>query len=372
LTRAWAELLTTAADPVILSTCAKDYTTWADHYPPGHDRVGNVDVLRFPVDTPRDQTAFDAASSRLQELGPGRITGADGDDWQRLQGPVSTALVEHLAATDYDAVIFVGYLYAQTWMGLARCRSRTWLAPCAHDEWCLRFPFWHRVFGSAGGLLYLSDWERGFLRRRFPTRDLDGPVVGAPIQPPAHVKPARFRRQLGFDRPYVLYLGRIDISKGCGMLFHHYVHAVEADPSLPDLVVCGQSVMEVPRHPRVHATGFVDDSTRWDALAGCAALINPSPYESLSLAVLEAWTLARPTLVYADCQVLVEQTQRSGGGTWWREMSEFVPRLAEAMALGPAKGAQAWTQARYGPAAVAGRLCEALGVPPDPDNGTPP
>ena len=43
--RTIAELLHEDVDVTVLTTCALDYRTWADHYPPGETRVGPVRVL---------------------------------------------------------------------------------------------------------------------------------------------------------------------------------------------------------------------------------------------------------------------------------------------------------------------------------------
>jgi glycosyltransferase involved in cell wall biosynthesis len=39
-------------------------------------------------------------------------------------------------------------------------------------------------------------------------------------------------------------------------------------------------------------------------LAGSRAFVHPSPYESLSMALLEAWKVGRPALVNGRCDVL--------------------------------------------------------------------
>ena len=53
----------------------------------------------------------------------------------------------------------------------------------------------------------------------------------------------------------------------------------------------------------------------------------PSPYESLSVIVLEAWAMGRPVLVNAACRVLEGQCVRSGGGLFYRGYAEFAEAL---------------------------------------------
>lgn len=58
-------------------------------------------------------------------------------------------------------------------------------------------------------------------------------------------------------------------------------------------------------------------------LAACDLLVMPSPYESLSIVLLEAWTLCKPVLVNGRCEVLVGQCRRAQGGLWYTTKDEF-------------------------------------------------
>jgi glycosyltransferase involved in cell wall biosynthesis len=53
----------------------------------------------------------------------------------------------------------------------------------------------------------------------------------------------------------------------------------------------------------------------------------PSPYESLSIAVLEAWAQGRPVLVNGRSETLVGQCRRAGGGLWYVNADEFAVAL---------------------------------------------
>ena len=60
-----ARRLVGRADVEILTTCALDYRTWANHYPAGESEVAGVRLRRFPVERPRDVAAFDRLSAGL-------------------------------------------------------------------------------------------------------------------------------------------------------------------------------------------------------------------------------------------------------------------------------------------------------------------
>src|SRR5471032_2181970 len=67
----------------------------------------------------------------------------------------------------------------------------------------------------------------------------------------------------------------------------------------------------------------------------------PSPFESLSMVLLEAWNHGLPALVNARCKVLRGQVERADGGLYYGNTIEFIAALdylldhpAEARQLG--------------------------------------
>ena len=86
--------------------------------------------------------------------------------------------------------------------------------------------------------------------------------------------------------------------------------------------------MPVPSHPQVLALGFVSEQVKWDALAACDLLVMPSPYESLSIVLLEAWSVMKPALVNGRSEVLRGQVCRANGGLAYSDRREFSAALA--------------------------------------------
>ena len=98
----------------------------------------------------------------------------------------------------------------------------------------------------------------------------------------------------------------------------------------------GPTQLQVPAHPRIRHLGFLSDADKFDALAAADVLIMPSPYESLSIAVLEAWALGKPVLVNGQCDVLRGQCLRSHGGLFYDNEEEFIEALYVLDGTGPA------------------------------------
>ena len=132
---------------------------------------------------------------------------------------------------------------------------------------------------------------------------------------------------LGIERPFVLYLGRIDPHKGCETLIRHYLRLQESGRATVPLVLAGPANMPIPNHPLLKCVGQVQNDTREALLSNAAVLVVPSPYESLSIALLEAWNHAVPALVNGWCTVLKGQALRSGGALYYRDFDEFASGL---------------------------------------------
>jgi glycosyltransferase involved in cell wall biosynthesis len=326
LARRVAELLEPEVELTVLTTCALDYRTWSNYYPAGEAEVNGVRVLRFGVPDPRTPKRFERASAAAyrnpQDLAAGR-------DWMRAQGPNAPDLLEHLRenGSRYDAVAFVTYLYATTVDGLPLVGGRSVLCPTMHDEPPLRLAVFDPIFEQARLCLFLTLEERELAGRRFGIGDERARVVGAGVDRPRGADVATFRAETGVERPYALYVGRLDPSKGVPELIHFHARYRRHAPDGLDLVLVGAGDVAVPTQDGFHTLGFVSEDLKHAALANATVVVCPSPYESLSLAQLEAWAHGRATLSSAASPVLVGQSRRSGGGLWYANADEYSAML---------------------------------------------
>ncbi len=316
----------------IITTCAKEYQQWKNSYPEGKEEFQGVNILRFPVAKQRNKQAFDAFSARVNpSFAPVSPSLHRQEKWMRMQGPDSPKLLSYLKhhAEEYDAVFFFTYLYATTYFGMQEVAGKTpcFLVPFAHQEWMLSLSMWDALFASADGLLFSSPEEKSLLQHRFPHLHLKGGIAGSAVLPPEKINPSAFRKQFDLPFPFLLYLGRIEESKGCAEMFHFFLKALPQLPEELHLVLLGEANMNIPSHKRIIPLGFVEEKVKWDALAACELLVLPSRFESLSLVLLEAWASEKPVLVNGDCAVLQQQCERSHGGLWFRDAEEFRAAL---------------------------------------------
>jgi glycosyltransferase involved in cell wall biosynthesis len=312
----------------VLTSRARSYVDWADFFEPDVEEIDGVIVNRLSVRAPRTTERFGPIHGRIlrQPHAPLYVQ----HDWLRLQGPdlpdLPRWLEEH--AGRFDAAIFFTYLYPTASFGLpiAARHCPTILVPTAHDEPMFELRVFDRLVRAADGIICLTAEELELIERRFrftPTAD----VIGLGLELHPHGEGARFRERFDVgNRPYALFLGRLDPGKGSDELYRYYVEYAKR-PHDPRLVVVGEPVSPLPPHPDVVVTGFVDEQTKIDALAGASVLIQPSYFESFSLALCEGWVVRLPALVQGRCEVLAGQARRAGAGLPYRTYAEFAESL---------------------------------------------
>lgn len=309
----------------VLTTCAEDFTTWAEVYPAGTETINGVQVERMVSEAGRDPSFHPFSAGLLAD--PHRATLADAERWIDLQGPKAPALVERATSGTADVVVFYPYLYYPTVRAIGRTRAPAVLHPAAHDEPALQLPVFDRVLTAADGLVFQTESERELVQRRVPVAShlqlLLGLGVDDPDSRPTSGTSGSARAVVRPDDPYVVCLGRIDRHKGVHLLVDLFSAYKERHPGPLRLVLAGPVVDPPATRSDIDIVGPVSEDDKWDLLAGALALVSPSPWEAFSLAVAESWSARTPVLVHAGCAATVEHCRRSGGGLSFAGFGEF-------------------------------------------------
>ena len=313
-------------DVEVLTTCARDAITWEDELPAGTVMINGVRVRRLESEAGRDP-AFHPLWARLRD-DPGAASTVDMERWVDLQGPRSPALIEAVAASDADVLAFYPYLYYPTVRGLPLVRDRAVLHPAAHEEPALHLPLFDDLFTRCRAFAFHSRSERALVQERFGVAATPQVVAGLGVELPAGTAdvpgPDEVRAAWGLgEAPYLVCIGRVDDQKGTGMLWRFFRAYKERHPGPLRLVLVGQ-VVDVPDPGAdIVVTGTVDEAAKWGLLGGARALVAPSPHESFSLTVVEAFTAGVPVLVNAVCGATREHCEQSGGGLWFDGYAGF-------------------------------------------------
>ncbi|MCJ7439174.1 MAG: glycosyltransferase family 4 protein [Acidimicrobiia bacterium] len=330
--REYASRLAARGHEVSVATSrARSYVDWANEYPEGVSELDGVSVRRFSVARPRDADNFAHLNARVLTA-PYTVAPLLQREWLRFQGPELPALAPWLrsSAHEFDAVICFTYLYWPTWATLDALAGSvpTLLHPLAHDEPALALPlFGDELFHRPDALVFLTEEEQQLVVERFATEQ-PSMVAGVGVDLDVATDAAAFRERYGLgDRPYLVFVGRLDPGKGSDEVFDFFVAYKQRNPGPLALVIVGEPVKPMPHHPDVITTGFVDEATKASAIAGALALVQPSYFESFSIVLVEAWAQRKPALVQGHCAVLEGQARRSDGAIPYRGYAEFEAAL---------------------------------------------
>jgi glycosyltransferase involved in cell wall biosynthesis len=321
-----AERLAQRHQVEVFATRALDYLEWKNHYPKGTEVVNGIPVHRSTVRRTRNARVFASLSNLCFHEAHTR---EEEEAWVRENGPYSPELVRAVSAARdrFDRFLFYCYRYYHSYHGLPAVRERAILVPTAEEDPAVHLEIMKPLFRAPRGIVYLTPEEQALVEDASGNASLPSVVIGSGLNLP-DVDPALdFRRKHGLERPFALYVGRIDRNKGALTLFAYFKKFLEETGADVDLVLAGKSVVPIPEHPRIRHVGFISEEEKVAALRQCRLLVMPSPFESLSVVVLEAWKLSRPVLANARCKVLAGQCLRSNGGLFYHGYAEFAEGL---------------------------------------------
>jgi len=330
-----AEHLARHAEVRVLTTCARDYLTWRNEYPPGPDTVNGIAVERFPVERERDEAEFGLRSDHVFYR---RHSLNEELDWLESEGPASPSLIARVrdGGGEFDYVLLFCARYYHAYHGARAVPERAVLVPTMERDPALGLAMFGPIFRGVRAIMYNSYEEQALIRAAASNDHVPGVVVGIGSEIPESTDPRRAMAKFGLEAPYLVYVGRIDANKGCAELFEHFIRHIDARSNPPTLALIGTPVLDIPPHPRIRHLGFVEDQDKFDVIAGAAALMMPSYYESLSMVALEAWALGTPVVANARCDVLLGQCLRSNAGLYYANAAEFgavLDRLLDDRAL---------------------------------------
>lgn len=310
----------------ILTTTALDTGTWANHFDPGEENLNGVKVKRFSVDKGRSPE-FSSFSGRLLKY-PKSATNDEARIWIEMQGPLSSGLLKEIETSDAQAILFFPYLYHPMVGSIPKVSEKAVLIPAAHDEPPAYLPIFAPMFRSAKALMFQARAEERFVDKTFRVGDKPRLRAGLgietykfPITPLNRALPSLS------GSPFLLTLGRVEQLKGATLLSELFAEFKRRNPSPLQLVFAGPVTTAPIEFPDIHTLGTVSEEVKWSLLNECTALVNPSAFESFSLVLFEAWSLRKPVMVNAQCEVTRDHLIDSAGGFAFTDFAEFEAQL---------------------------------------------
>ena len=333
----------------VITTCCESFQSdWSsNHHSPGlNSEPEGFTVRRFSVES-RDRVAFDRVCGYLlglssDALKPGVSPISEEDERIFCEHLIrSPALLTYLKTDGwrYAAFIFLPYLYGPILDGLPLVASRAFLQPCLHDEAYAYLRCVQRAVFAARKLLWLSEGEYELGRRLF------GPVVavrsvigmaGVEALPDqsSNYKGASLPPNFPLSKPFVLVLGRKDVGKGTMLAVDAFRAYKTQTNSSWELVIAGPGSLSLAdSEAGIHDLGLVTETERCWLLQNAKALLQPSPNESFSRVLFEAWQCEKPVIARESCLATACAVRACQGGLTAETVEEWASRLGQLEAL---------------------------------------
>ena len=312
----------------VLTTCALDYVTWGNHYKQGVEDINGITVRRFKVRKERSPERF----GRIQEyIFNNPHEPEDELKWLKEEGPYSPRMMRFIKSKQkhYDYFIFFSYRYYHSYHGINMLPQKSILVPTAEEDPVVDLMIFKKFFCKPRAYMYNSYEEMEMINNVSHNESVPHVVVGVGTELPDEkdIQAERFRNKFGIKDPFILYIGRIDENKGSHILFKYFQKYKDKYPSDLKLVLMGKNIIPIPDREDIISLGFVSNEEKFDGLAACDVMVNPSLYESLSMIILEAWAVGKPVLVNGDVPVLKGQSKRSNAGLWYHSYKDFEGAL---------------------------------------------
>ena len=325
-TRLIAERLVDHYQVDVITTKAVDYTTWEDSYTADEEDINGVHVRRFSVKECRAKDFNEYNGKYLARIGAGDFDEDAEKTWFQKQGPYCPDAIEYIKANkdNYDAFIFVTYLYYLSVMGIPEVAEKAIFIPTAHEEPFIHFRSFEKIFTLPKAYVFLTDEEKALVQGLFNCGNIPCKVMGTGVEIPCEPDEKAFREKYNIHGDYIIYVGRIDEGKDCPMMFKYFMEYKKRRPeSGLKLVLMGKPVCEIPKHKDILSLGFVSEEDKFSGISGAKSLVLPSKFESLCISVLEAMTLSVPVIVNGICEVLKGHCLKSNGGLYYMNYFEF-------------------------------------------------
>jgi glycosyltransferase involved in cell wall biosynthesis len=338
----------------VWTTCARN--TWANEYSIGVEQVDRITVRRFLVQP-----------SRPYNLLAGPLTRERQHEWVNHQAhspQLYGYINEH--GTQFDFLIFMPYPMGTTLCGARIHPHKSLVWPCLHDELFAYLAPIRTLLMNAAGIIFNTASEHELMVKKLRIEHRHTAVVGMGLDALAGDKVAFRQKYPEVGEQFFIYAGRLEAGKNVDLLFRYFRQYQTQHGYKLDLVLLGDGPLNNGRkYPGIIPLGFVDETTKRNAMAAATFLCQPSLNESFSIVLMESWAQGRPVLVHEHCPVTLNHVRQAQGGLYFANYDDFVGAIGyllthpgQAKAMG-ASG-QAYVRQNYNWPVVINRLEQTL------------
>ena len=344
-----AEKLNNKYDLTVLTSCAINYHTWKPELGAGESDENGIKIIRFTHPEKLSPKKIHKLNRRYRgrllfqkfyrflnrpkwylNLFPNaEIKEQDGEKWLENQGPATYDLIKYLKEhqSKYDAFIFFTYLYYPTAVGMLTVPHKSLFIPTMHDEPAAYYPIFKKVMAAPKRILFNTKSEMKFSEKLFDIANVSKKIVAVGIDSIDKNIDFSILKKFEINGKYILYVGRIDVAKGCDEMLSFFINYLKNNIEGLTLVLAGKNMIKPIVHKKIKYAGFVSEDEKLQLMKQAEALIIPSKYESLSIVLLESFACQTPVLANENCEVLKDHILNSDGGWLYKGQHEFSEKL---------------------------------------------
>jgi glycosyltransferase involved in cell wall biosynthesis len=287
------------------------------------------------IDAPLDGDDVDRFAWKTHRLGPGSIGSFN------FSKTYQEWLIDNV--TRFDAVIVHGLWQHTGFAARSVCNKNKvpyfvfthgMLDPWFNKTYPLKklkkMLYWrwgeYRVLRDACSVLFTCEDERLLAKQSFKKYNVNEAVVGLgtikPTQSREHLRSdLALNRPDWADRPYFLFLSRIQEKKGLDLLVEAYAMLKAEQPEIPDLVIAGpdsqpsysRSIQKNYSQDGISWVGSLRGEIKWQALASAEAMTLISHQENFGIVVAESLAVGTPVLISSKVNIWREVNQQHAG-----------------------------------------------------------
>ena len=251
----------------VWTTCADDYTTWANNFPAGETTANGLTLHRFPI----SNFAPDTHQQTNRMLRQMSTANKEIQLKWLASGPHSLPLYKHIQAhaAQFDYLITMPYLSTIVQYAAWIAPDKTIIIPCMHDEPHAYMQPLHLLLEKVAGLLFLTPEEAHFTLNTLAVQPNHHEVIGAGVPAPPPSLPSVDLPK----RPYLLCASRLEQDKNLGVLYEYTQRYVDEGGHLK-LVLLGTGSFTPPDHPAFAWRGFVSNEKKIRLRPTCACFLS--------------------------------------------------------------------------------------------------
>lgn len=312
----------------VLTTCVKEAADdrGINTLPEGVTIESQIPVRRFPVKK-RDIERYNPANLKLFRNEAVSLEEERAYLEEDINSPQMYLYIrEH--RKEYEAFIFMPYLYPPTFYGSMECPDNAVVIPCLHDEGYAYMELMKERMSSFKKMIFLSKPESELAHALYDLSHVKTATLGAYVESgwENDVDPQAFREKFHIFDDFILCAGRKEPGKKTDQLRDYFIKYKEKHPDCSlKLVYIGGGKIEIPSkyEEEIIDLGFVELEDKHNAFAAAFFLCNPSYFESFSIVIMESWLVKRPVLVSEHCKVTTNFCEESNGGLYFDNYPVF-------------------------------------------------